>query len=104
MSIITQAKYIKTKRMLITILEEYSFDYIKQKRLEYRRTRESSLKKFHNLCHKYYRYMKVINDYEEQSRTIVIEYDNCQRQQISNSNNNINSISTSKINNSVEDL
>jgi len=79
MSTINKAKYIKTKRMLNRILEEYTFDYIKQKRLEYKRTRESCLKKFNSLYIKYGRYMKMIKDYEEQNRIILIKCDNCQR-------------------------
>ena len=83
MSQISPPQYHKAVRVRDSILQEYSFELIKERRLEYQRTKEPSLLKFNRLYLKYNRNIKVIREYERQHHQIPIFQicDNCYREQ-----------------------
>ena len=92
MSAITSTKYERAKRIRDSILQEYNLETLKEKRLEYIRTRAPSLRNVDALYRKYIRNCKVIQNYEIQNPQIPMWQccDNCHREDHDyNTNNDI---------------
>lgn len=79
MPVITIRKYEKAKEVIGSILQENTFEVIKEKRSEYRRTKAPSLKIFHTLYNRYIRNIKTIQNYERENLCIQKCCDNCHR-------------------------
>ena len=90
MAAITSRKYESAKGVRDSILQEYTFEAIREKRSEYRRTKEPSLHKFEALYRKYNRNIKIIQNYEIQNPQIPMQQccDNCHREDHDNDTNN----------------
>ena len=89
---ITIRKYKKAKKVIDYILQENTFEVIKEKRSEYRRTKAPSLKEFDQLYKRYYTNIKTIQNYERENPCIPMLQccDNCHREDRDcNTNNDV---------------